>query len=188
MITITSSLPALQEQEQYHIKQLARIRKAIQRLQQAEDILTERPTDKLRTRAREAVQWRKQGLVYREIGEKMGVSRGRAQQLVLIGERHAKAAEHWASQLPVRAANCIRNLFGYELDEEDAFKLSGEEVARKLAAHLEQNPGALIRTPNAGRLTVEVIVAWLARYGYPLELKFQLTPPLHPLSPYMMRW
>ena len=54
-----------------------------------------------------AYQLRKQGLKFKEVGKRMGISSGRAQQLYHNAEWRLNLAPHWMDGLSVRAANCL---------------------------------------------------------------------------------
>ena len=54
-------------------------------------------------------QLRKQGLKFKEIGKRMGISLSRAQQLYRSAEWRLNREPHWMDGLSVRAANCLNN-------------------------------------------------------------------------------
>lgn len=61
------------------------------------------------TRSDLAYQLRKQGLSFREIGERMGISSVRARQLYLAAKCKLTREPHWTDGLSVQSANCLNN-------------------------------------------------------------------------------
>lgn len=99
----------------------------------------EQITVQAHARAFEALALRKQGLTYREIGERIGVKAERASQLVAKGERLSRQPTETAG-LSVRARNYLRQM-----------GISTKAEARN--AKLEW-------APNAGPVTREEIADW----------------------------
>ena len=56
-----------------------------------------------------AYQLRKEGLKFKDIGQRMNVGAQRARQLYESAERRLNREPHWMNGLSVRAANCLNN-------------------------------------------------------------------------------
>jgi hypothetical protein len=56
-----------------------------------------------------AYNLRKQRLTFKQIGERMGVSSGRAREIFRMAEWMVNHGEHWTDGLSTRSANCLCN-------------------------------------------------------------------------------
>jgi len=104
----------------------------------------------------EAAQLRSDGKTYRQIGAALGVTSGRARQLVLHAEKATRIDEMFDGSLSVRTENCLARFYGVtpnnitpemiigsvdKIDELLATPNFGSKCAkeiRKVAAYLEE--------------------------------------------------
>jgi hypothetical protein len=104
-----------------------------------------------------ALALRHAGWNYAAIGEVLGVSLGRASQIIKKAER-LERNPHWYDALPMRAQTFLRNIGVAVLPETEA----AIAVARL-------SKPELLSTPNVGKDAVAALTAWLARHRLKLS-------------------
>jgi hypothetical protein len=105
----------------------------------------------------QALALRQSGATYAVIGKALGLSVGRAQQIVRRAERLA-LAPRWYDSLPMRAQTFLHNAGLAELPESEAAAAVARLSRRELLA-----------SPNFGKDAAGAVTAWLARHGLALR-------------------
>ena len=99
---------------------------------------------------------RQDGLTFRAIGERIGVSAGRAAQLVALGDKAANCHEP-ADELSPRTLNCLRAMKEFWVEVPTPEKVAAIPVE------------VLLTAKNFGKKSAAELRAWCQRHGFAIQ-------------------
>jgi chaperonin cofactor prefoldin len=113
-------------------------------------------------RRHKAIELRKKGLTYDEIGQALGgLSRERVRQLIKRAERLGE--RHWHDGLSTRTANCVLNQISIGTRELEAMGSAA------VAAEITKIPrDTWLEVSNMGWRSLAEMEKWIAQYGHKL--------------------